>query len=72
MPLSMIQVGQKARIIRVSGLDATKKHLGSLGFTVGTVVSIVCATDDNLIVAIHDSRIAINGDIANHVFIEVL
>jgi len=68
----MINPGQKARIMRVTGLDATKKHLGSLGFTVGTVVAVVCSTGDNLIIAIHDSRIAINGDIANHVFVEAL
>jgi ferrous iron transport protein A len=72
MPLSMMQVGQKGRVLRISGPEATRKHLGSLGFVPGGTVQVVCALNDNLIIAIHDSRIAINGGTANHVFVEAV
>ena len=70
MPLSVVKEGDKVRVLRVSGSEVTKKHLGSLGFVPGVVVSVVAATGDNMIVAIHDSRIAVNGDVSRHVFVE--
>ncbi len=70
MPLSIVKVGDKVRILRVIGSEMTKKHLGALGFVPGAVVVVVTATDDNLIVAIHDSRIAIAGEVSRHVIVE--
>ena len=70
MPLSMMRVGQRGRVMRISGQEAAKKHLGALGFVAGALVTVVTAMDDNLIVAIHDSRIAVNGDISRHVIVE--
>ena len=83
MPLAVVKEGDKVRVLRVSGSEVTKKHLGSLGFVPGVVVSVVAATGDtsgssrccwatgdNMIVAIHDSRIAVNGDVSRHVFVE--
>lgn len=70
MPLAAVKVGEKARVMRVSGSEVAKKHLGSLGFIPGAVVAVVAATDDNMIVAVHDSRVAVNGDVSRHVFVE--
>ena len=70
MPLAMVKVGEKVRVLRVSGSETTKKHLGALGFVPGALVTVVTATDDNQIVAVHDSRIAVNGDVSRHVFVE--
>ena len=41
MPLAMMKVGERARVTVVTGGDSVKKHLGSLGFVPGVVVSIV-------------------------------
>lgn len=70
MPLAIVKVGEKVRVLRVTGSETTKKHLGALGFVPGAMVSVVTSSNDNLIVAIHDSRIAVNGDVSRHVFIE--
>ena len=70
MPLSMMKVGQRGRVMRISGQEAAKKHLGALGFVAGALVTVVTSMDDNLIVAIHDSRIAVNGDVSRHVIVE--
>ncbi len=72
MPLAMVKVGDKVRVLRVSGSETAKKHLGALGFVPGALVTVMTATGDNQIVAIHDSRIAVNGDVSRHVFIEPL
>ena len=64
MPLSLIKEGEKARIMHVSGGEETKKHLGALGFVPGIMVTVVSVASGSMILAIHDSRIAINKELA--------
>jgi len=52
--------GMRARIVRVKGEDAVKRHLGDLGFVAGTIVRVVGESYGNMIVAVHESRIAVN------------
>ena len=72
MPLSMMKIGDKCRVVRVSGLDATRKHLGSLGVVAGTVVTVCQTLGGNMIIGVHDSRLAINGDLARHIHVEAV
>ena len=60
MTLKEVVEGGRARIVRVSGEEAVKRHLGALGFVAGTVVKVVRASYGNLILAVHESRIAVN------------
>ena len=67
MPLAMIKIGEKARVSAVGGTDAVKKHLGALGIVPGAILSVVQTVGDSLIVGVHDSRIALNADLAHKV-----
>ena len=69
MPLAMIKIGERARVVAITGTDAVKKHLGSLGFVPGAVVTVVNVTAGSMIVGVHDSRIAINPDVAARVMV---
>ena len=60
MTLATLKEGERARLVRVSGDDAVKHHLGALGFVAGTVVRVVGASYGNMILAVHESRIAID------------
>ena len=60
MTLAELKEGERARIVRVTGDEAVKRHLGALGFVAGTVVKVVRASYGNLILAVHESRIAVN------------
>ena len=64
MPLSFFKAGESARVMRVGGADATRKHLGSLGFSAGTVVRVIEDAEGGKIVGIHDSRLALNDELA--------
>lgn len=70
MPLAMIEAGAKARIVSVAGQDAVRKHLGSLGFVPGAVVTVVQKTGDNMIIGIHDGRVAINDTLSRKLTVE--
>lgn len=71
MPMSMVGVGERARVMAISGPDAVRRHLGSLGFVPGVVVSVVQVLCGNLIVGLQDSRIALNGDLARRIMVEM-
>ncbi len=72
MPLSMIKSGEKARVLNVSGADTVKKHLGSLGVVVGAVVEVHQIADGNMIIGVHDSRLAINDDLAKRIMVQAI
>ena len=67
MPLSFFKAGESARVMRVGGADATRRHLGSLGFSAGTVVRVIEDTDGGKIVGIHYSRLALNDELARRI-----
>ena len=70
MPLAMMHVGERARVMAITGADSVKKHLGSLGFIPGVVISVVQVTDGSMIVGVQDSRIAVNADLVRRIMVE--
>lgn len=69
MPLTMAKEGESNIIKRVSGKTETKKFLESLGFVVGSAVTVITHMGGNVIVNIKDSRVAIGKDMANKIMI---
>ncbi|MEI3246594.1 MAG: FeoA family protein [Lachnospiraceae bacterium] len=69
MPLTMANVGQEYVIKKVGGKEETRKFLESLGFTSGSVVTVVSDIIGNLIVNIKDSRVAINKEMASKILV---
>ena len=67
MKMSDMKEGERARIVRVEGDEAVRRHLGALGFVAGTVVRVVGASYGNMILAVHESRIAVNDATARNV-----
>lgn len=64
MPLSLVKTGEENVIRNIGGRDETRKFLNSLGFVVGSVVTVVSKVGGNIIVNVKDSRIAIGKDMA--------
>ena len=69
MPLTMANVGQEYVIKKVGGKEETRKFLESLGFTSGSVITVVSDIIGNLIVNIKDSRVAINKEMASKILV---
>ena len=70
MQLTEMAVGQRVRIAHVTGEESVKRHLGALGFVTGTVVRVVGASYGNMILAVHESRIAVNDATARDIEVE--
>ncbi len=69
MPLSMAAIGEKNKVLKVNGLDDTRRFLINLGFTEGAEVTVVSKFSGNLIVNIRDSRVALDGAMAKKIMI---
>lgn len=69
MPLSLMGVGTRHKIKAVTGDDAVRKHLGSLGFTEGASVHIIAENGGNLILGVMDSRVAVDRDLAMRILV---
>ena len=70
MKMSDMKEGERARIVRVEGDEAVRRHLGALGFVAGTVARVVGASYGNMILAGHESRIAVNDATACGIEVE--
>lgn len=70
MPLTMARVGEPSSIKQINGKDSTKKFLESLGFVVGECVTIISELGGNIIVAIKNSRIAVDKSMAQRIIVE--
>lgn len=69
MPLTMLDVGGKSIIQKITGKDEVRQHLAELGFVVGSEVSIVSEISGNMIVSIKNSRVALDKTMANRIMI---
>lgn len=70
MPLTMADIGDPVTIRTITGKDQIRQHLAELGFVVDTVVTVVAKIAGNLIVQVHDSRVALDQSMANRIIIE--
>ena len=70
MTLATMKEGERARIVRVGSDEAVKRHLGALGLVAGTVVRVVRTSYGNMILAVHESRIAVDDATAQKVEVE--
>ena len=69
MPLTMLNPGESASIVRVGGNEETRRFLANLGFVTGTEISVVSAIGGNVLVNVKDARVAVNSDMAKHIMI---
>ena len=69
MPLTMAEIGEKNRIIKINGKDETRKLLENLGFVEGSDVTVISEIAGNMIVSVKDSRIAIDKGMARRIIV---
>ena len=69
MPLAMLRVGEKARVTAITGTDTVHKHLGSLGFVPGVVITVVQVANGSMILGLQDSRVAVNEDLVRRIMV---
>jgi Fe2+ transport system protein A len=69
MPLSMAGMGEINTIKSLHGKEETIRFIESLGFAVGSEVSIVSKLGGNVIVSVKGSRVALSRSMASQIHI---
>jgi ferrous iron transport protein A len=69
MPLTLSGKGTRSAIKHIGGPDELKKRLETMGFTVGSEVTVVSELSGNLIVNVKDSRVALSREMANKIIV---
>ena len=70
MPLTMLNPGESASIVRVGGNEKTKRFLENLGFVAGSEVKVISSNEGNIIAQIKESRVAVSKGIANKIMVQ--
>lgn len=69
MPLSFSPTGSVVSVKAIKGRDEVRRFLESLGFVVGSRVTVVSEISGNLIVNVKDSRVAISKGMASRIMV---
>ena len=69
MTLAMVEIGKAFRIKKITGKDATKSFLASLGFIEGEEVRVISESGNNRIVGVKDTRIALDASMTNRIIL---
>ena len=67
MPLSNAVLGESMLVVRVAADGKTRRHLENLGIMSGAELTPLSYSDGNIIVRVHDSRIALNREVAENI-----
>lgn len=72
MPLTFLGIGEKGRIVGLTGRTKMKQYLSELGFVLGKKIEVVQRTfGDNMIVALEGGRMALDRKIAHQIDISL-
>lgn len=69
LPLIFADSGKEYIIKKIGGSTSVKNHLKTLGFAVGGKAKVVTINSGNLIVAVKESRVAINRETAQKIMV---
>ncbi|MDD2294448.1 MAG: FeoA family protein [Eubacteriales bacterium] len=69
IPLTLLNCGELGEVQKVIGNDAVRQHLANMGLVVGETVAVVCRMDENLVLAVNKSRIALNHEMAKGIMV---
>jgi ferrous iron transport protein A len=65
----MAKIGEENLIKKIGGREETKRFLESLGFVVGSPVTVISEIAGSLIVNVKDARIAVSREMANKIIV---
>ncbi|MBS6477368.1 MAG: ferrous iron transport protein A [Firmicutes bacterium] len=69
MPIVLAPQNTQLKVVRISAEDKTKKHLESLGITVGGEISVLSSSGGTVVCKIKDGRIALDSNLSAKIFV---
>jgi Fe2+ transport system protein FeoA len=72
MPLSMVSVGERVRLIKVNAGEKLVCRLGSMGLTPGVEIRVLQDLGGPKTICVRDSRIALGKGVAHKILVELI
>ncbi|MEG0156342.1 MAG: FeoA family protein [Anaerovoracaceae bacterium] len=69
MPLTMMKIGEKNKIVKITGKDESRKFLNNLGLVEGADVTVVSVLAGNMILSVKDTKIALDKNMARRIMV---
>jgi ferrous iron transport protein A len=69
MPLAFTPIGKEVVIEQCNAQGKIKRHIENLGLIPGERITLVAENAGNLIIKIHESRLAINRALASRIYV---
>lgn len=69
MPIVLAPQNTQLKVVRISAEDKTKKHLESLGITVGGEICVLSSSGGTVVCKIKDGRIALDSNLSAKIFV---
>ncbi len=69
MPITFADDNTEYEVKRIGGNAKAKQHLEDLGFHVGSAITIVNKSGEDLILKVKDSRIALSRELAGKIMV---
>ncbi|MDO5726188.1 MAG: FeoA family protein [Tissierellia bacterium] len=69
MPLTFAPLNVEHKIVEIKGRDKTISHLESMGFVKDAVVTVISELSGNLIIKLHEGRIALDKGLASKIIV---
>lgn len=70
MPIVIAPLNQELEIIKITVEEKLKKHLESLGITIGSKITVL-STNGNVIIKVKDGRLALDKGVASKILVTV-
>ncbi len=70
IPLAMTGCGDRGTIVRITGRDEVRRHLAELGFVVGADVTVLSEMSGSKILAVKDSRVALDRTMTGRIMVD--
>ncbi len=69
MPIRMAPIGKEMRIVRILTDEKTKKHLGNLGITIDSKITVISEQNGGIICLVKDGRLALDKEISTKILV---
>lgn len=69
MPIILAPMNVTLKVIRIGSDEKTKKHLESLGITLGSELSVLSSGGGTVIIKVKDGRIALDRELSAKIFV---
>lgn len=71
MPIVLAPLNQPLKVVKIAATDELKKHLESLGITIGGELTVLSSSGGSTVCLIKDGRVALDSGISTKIFVEL-